>query len=100
MAVTTLCGYYTSSSVPAPVSIEATNVRINNIVNGNFEVFGRNKKVYRENDLKHMKSLTDNEFYEKEKYYEDKKNQLKKQKPNNVKNANEKFTNKKRACAH
>ena len=80
MPVTTRRGYYTSSSVPAPTSIDATDIRIKNMSNGIFEVFGRNKKVYRdrwEDVLNDIKFLNDNEFDEKEKYYEDKKNQPK-----------------------
>ena len=97
MPVTTRRGYYTSSSVPAPTSIDATDIRIKNMSNGIFEVFGRNKKVYRdrwEDNLNDIKFLNDKEFDEKEKYYEDKKNQPKKQKGNNVKNAIKKGTTK------
>ena len=35
------------------------------MVNGNFEVFGRNKKVYLEDVLHDIKFLNDDEFYEK-----------------------------------
>ena len=69
MPVTTRRGYYTSSSVPAPPSIDATDIRIKNMSNGIFEVFGRNKKVYRdrwEDVLNDIKFLNDNEFDEKE----------------------------------
>ena len=69
MPVTTRRGYYTSSSVPAPSSIDATDIRIKNMSNGIFEVFGRNKKVYRdrwEDVLNDIKFLNDNEFDEKE----------------------------------
>ena len=90
MPVTTRRGYYTSSSVPAPTSIDATDIRIKNMVNGNFEVFGRNRKGNREDTLDKIKFLDDNEFNEIEKYYEEKKNQPKMQKGKNLRNAKKK----------
>ena len=90
MPVTTRRGYYTSSSVPAPTSIDATDIRIKNMVNGNFEVFGRNRKGNREDTLDKIKFMDDNEFNEIEKYYEEKKNQPKMQKGKNLRNAKKK----------
>merc|ERR1711989_224026 len=57
---------------------------------GNFEVFGRNRKGNREDTLDEIKFMDDNEFNEIEKYYEEKKNQPKMQKGKNLRNAKKK----------